>query len=77
MMTTSKMWPLQCQQGFPLIWPSDLVSEIKWPSFKLDLEIIKTNILSNIYYDYLKNVTSGVLQGFPSIWPSDLGFDPM
>ena len=77
MMTTSKMWLLQHQQGFPLIWPSDLVSEIKWPSLKLDLEIIKTNILSNIYYDYLKNVTSGVLQGFPLIWPSGLGFDPM
>ena len=40
----------------------ELVSDIKWPSFKLDLEIIKTNILSNIYDDYLKNVTSGVLR---------------
>ena len=55
------MWPLECQQGFPLIWPGDLVSDIKWPNFKLDLEIIKTNILSNIYDAYLKNVTSGVL----------------
>ena len=54
MMITSKMWPLECQQGFPLIWPGDLVSDIKWPSFKLDLEIIKANILSNIYDDYLK-----------------------
>ena len=61
MMITSKMWPLEHHflQGFPLIWPGDLVSN-KWPSFKLDLEIIKTNILSNIYDDYLKNVTSGV-----------------
>ena len=55
MMITSKMWPLEHQQGFPLIWPD---SDIKWPSFELDLEIIKTNILSNIYDDYLKNVTS-------------------
>ena len=54
MMITSKMWPLENQQGFPFIWPGDLVSDIKWPSFKLDLEIIKTNILSNIYDDYLK-----------------------
>ena len=61
MMITSKMWPLEHQQGFPLIWPGDLVSDIKWPSFKLDLEIMKTNILSNIYDDYLKNVTSEVL----------------
>ena len=60
-MITWKMWPLEYQQGFPLIWPGDLVSDNKWPSFKLDLEIIKTNILSNIYDDYLKTVTSGVL----------------
>ena len=51
MVITSKMCPLEHQQGFPLIWPGDLVSDI---SFKLDLEIIKTNILSNIYDDYLK-----------------------
>ena len=56
MMTTSNMWPLEHQQGFPVIWPGDLVSDIKWSSFKLDLEIIKTNILSNIYGDYLKNI---------------------
>ena len=63
-MITSKMWPKEHQQGFPLIWPGDLVSDIKWPSFKLDLEIIKTNILSNISDDYLKNVTSRVLTVF-------------
>ena len=48
-MITSKMWPLERQQGFPLIWLGDLVSDIKRPSFKSDLEIIKMNILSNIY----------------------------
>ena len=63
-MITSKMWPLEHQQGFPLIWPGEQVFDIKWPSFKLDLEIIKTNILSNIYFDYLKYVTSGVLTVF-------------
>ena len=52
MMIISKMWPLEHQQGFPLIWPGELVFDIKWPSFKLDLEIIKTNILSNIYRDH-------------------------
>ena len=66
-MITSKMWLLECQKGFPLIWPGNLVSDIKWPSFKLELEIIKMNILSNIYDDYLKNVTSGVLTSF-SLW---------
>ena len=76
MMITSKMLPLEYQKGVPLIWPGDLVSDIKWPSSKLDLEIIKTNILSNIYDDYLKNVTSGVLTSFffdlaqwHSFWP--------
>ena len=74
MMITSKMWPLEHQQDFPLIWPGELVFYIKWPSFKLDLEIIKTNILSNIYDDYFKIVTSGVLTVFcwlarsPSFW---------
>ena len=51
------MWPLEYQKAFPLIWPGDLVSDIKWPNFKLELEIIKTNILSKIHDDYLKNVT--------------------
>ena len=65
MMINSKRRPLERQQGFPLIWPGDLVSDIMRPSFKLDLEIIKTNILSNIYDDFLKNVTSGMLTSFP------------
>ena len=59
-MITKKMWPLEFQQGFPLIWPGDLVSDSKWPSFELDLEIIKMNTLGNIPDDYLKNVTTGV-----------------
>ena len=58
------MWPQECQQGFPLIWPGDLVSDSNWPSFEQELEIIKRNILSNIHDDYLTNVTSGVLTRF-------------
>ena len=76
MMITLKLWPLECQQGFPLIWPGDLVSDSKWPSFEQGLEIIKMNILSYIHDDYLKNVTPGVLTRFsfdlawwPSFWP--------
>ena len=45
-----KMWPLECQQGFPLNWPGDLVFA-KWPSFELALEIIKTTIFSKIHDD--------------------------
>ena len=44
------------KQGLPLIWPGDLVFDFKRPSFKLDLEIIKTNILRKIHGDYFKNV---------------------
>ena len=29
MMITSKMCPLEHQKGIPLIWPGDLVSDIK------------------------------------------------
>ena len=76
MMIAWKMWPLECQQGFLLIWLGDLVFDSKWPSFELDLEIIKTNILSNIHDDCLNNVTARVLTRFsadlarwPSFWP--------
>ena len=71
------MWPLEHQQGFPLIWPGDLVSDIKWSSFKLDLEIIKTHILSNIYDDYLKKCDLWSVNSFLLIWPGDLVFYPM
>ena len=33
---------------FPLFWPADTAFYNKWPSFELELEIIKTNILSKI-----------------------------
>ena len=76
MTIASKMWPLECFQGFLLIWPGDLVFDPKWPSFKSDLELIKTNILSKIHDDCFKNVTARVLTRFSLIWPGDLVFDP-
>ena len=76
MMIASNMWQLECYQCFLLIWPGDLVFHPKWPSFKLDLEIIKTNMLSKIHDDCLKNATTRVLTRFsadfarwPSFWP--------
>ena len=55
-------------------WPSFFYS--KWPSFKLDLDLIKTNILSKIHDDCFINVTTRVLTRFytdvarwPSSWP--------
>ena len=47
-----------------LIWPGDLVFDPRCSSFELDLEIIKTNILSQIHDDYFKNVTARVLTRF-------------
>ena len=59
-----------------LICWGDLVFDPKWPSFELDLKIIKTNILSKIHDDCLKNVTAKVITRFsadlarwPSFWP--------
>ena len=75
MIIASKMWPLECSQDFLLVWPGDLVFDPTWPSFKPDLEIIKTNILSKIHDDCLKNVTARVLTTFLLIWPGDLVFD--
>ena len=73
MIIASKMWPLEWLQGFLLVWPGDLVFDPTWPSFILDLEIIKTNILSKIHDDCLKNVTARVLTRFSADlarWPS-------
>ena len=42
----------------------DLVFYPKRRSFELDLEIIKTNIVSKIHDDYFKNGTSRVLTRF-------------
>ena len=39
---------------FSFDWPGDLVFDPKWSSFKLDLEIIKTNILNKIHDDRFK-----------------------
>ena len=70
-------------------WPTTLFFDLawwpsfwsKWPSFELDLEIIKTNILSKIHDDCFKNVTYSVLTRasfdlaqWPSFWPQETQF---
>ena len=45
-----------------LAW--DLVFDPKRPRFELDLELIKTNILSKIHNDCLKGVAARVLTRF-------------
>ena len=43
-----KMQPTECKQEFPSIWSSDLDSNPIWPISELDLDIIKTNILTRM-----------------------------
>ena len=31
-----KLWPLECSQGFFMIWPTDLVFDLGWSIFDLD-----------------------------------------
>ena len=46
-----KMLPLECLQAFPIIWPSDLVFDKTWSSFKLVWAIIKAIILTKFHED--------------------------
>ena len=47
------MWPLECKQEFPKIWPGDLVFDQTWHIFELGLDIVETNILTKFH----KNVS--------------------
>ena len=53
-----KMWPLERTQGFPKIWPGDLVFDPTWPIFELVRDIIQTNILTNFHEYPTENVAS-------------------
>jgi len=52
------MWPLECKQEFPKIWPGDLVFYPKWPIFELGLDIVKTNILTMFHKNRITNVVN-------------------
>ena len=41
----AKLWPLEGEQNFKEIWPSDLVFKLTWPIFELDLDSIQQYIL--------------------------------
>ena len=49
MMIGLKLWPLECSQGFCMIWPTDLVSDQIWPIFKLDWDFVKMNQNCGLY----------------------------
>ena len=73
-----KLWPLECSQGFSMIWPTDLVFDPRSPIFELDWDIVKMIILSKFDEDWTKTMASiECSQGFSMIWPTDLVFDPM
>jgi len=54
------MWPLECKQEFPKIWPGDLVFEPTWPIFELGLEIADTNILIKFHQNRVAHLASRV-----------------
>ena len=53
-----ELFPLECTQGFPTTWPSDLIFDQTWPSFELDKNFIKINILTQFQVDQIKTVPS-------------------
>ena len=61
---------------FSMIWPRDLIFHPTWPSFKLDLDFIGTNILTKFHELWIKTVPSRVYTRFSTIWPGNLVFDP-
>lgn len=42
----SKMWSLECSQGFPPIWAGDLIFDPMWPILKHIKQIIPNNIMN-------------------------------
>ena len=71
-----KLWPLECSQGFSMIWPTDLVFDLTWLIFELDWDIVKMIILSKFDDDKTKTVASRVFTRFiydltywPCFWP--------
>ena len=61
----AKLWPLEGEQGFKEIWPSDLVFDQTWPMFEPDRDITKRNILVKIQKDWSKTVAS---RGWTRFW---------
>ena len=71
------LWPLECSNGFSMIWPIDLVLDPMSPIFELDRDIVKMIVLSKFDEDWTKTVVSRVFTRFffdlaywPSFWPN-------
>ena len=52
----SKLCPLEGTEGFSKIWPSDLVFDLTWPSFKIDQDIMMINIVTKFHELWIKTV---------------------
>ena len=72
-----KLWPLECLQGFSMIWPTDLVFDPTSPIFKLDWDLVKMIKLRKFDEDWTKTLASRVFTRFshdltywPSFWPN-------
>ena len=73
----TKLWTLECTQGFSKIWPSKLVFDLTWSSFELDLDTMRIKILTKFPELWITIVPSRVYtRFFCKIWPRDLVFDP-
>ena len=55
-----KLWPLECSQGFSMIWPTDLVFDRTSPIFETEWDIVKMIILSKFDDNQTKAVVSRV-----------------
>ena len=68
-----KLWPLECSQGFSMIWPTDLLFDPTWPIFELDRDIVMMIILSKFDDDWTKTVASRMFTRFfydLTYWPT-------
>ena len=58
MKTEAKLWPLEGEQDFKEIWPNYLVFDLTWSIFKLEWDIVMSNILVMFHEDLSKIVAS-------------------
>ena len=71
-----KMWPLECSQGFSMIWSCDLFFEPHDRVSNLSEILSRTSLWASLKLIGLKMWPLECSQGFSMIWSSDLLFDP-
>ena len=71
-----KLWPLECSQGFSMIWPTDLVFDPHHPYSNLTEILSRWSFWASLMMIGLKLWPLECSQGFSMIWPTDLVLDP-